>query len=177
MQGPMLQALLEERFGLRIHRETRTVPVYAMTVEPGAPRLKVFASGSCVPMPVKMPLPELPAGQEYCKMCVGIQPPVVDAQGSTLAEFAQMLNLVLDRPVVDQTGLAGQYDLHLQFGVSEATPRYLPGGDLARFVDAAANQGAPSIFAALQEMGLRLQPAEGTREFLVIDHVARPRGR
>ncbi|MGJ5819146.1 M56 family metallopeptidase [Paludibaculum fermentans] len=177
MQGPMLQALLEEQFRLKIRRESRAVAVYALTVEAGPSRLKAFAAGSCVPMPLKMPLPELPAGQEYCKTRVGVQPPTVDAQGSTLAEFAQMLDLVLDRPVVDRTGLGGQYDIHIRFGVSEATPRYLPGGDLARFVDAAQSRNAPSIFAALQELGLKLEPAQGSREFLVVEHVERPTAR
>ena len=89
MQGPMLQALLEDRFQLRVHRETRNVPVYALTAQQGSSRLKRFDEGSCVPMPLKFPLPPLAQGQEYCKVRVGIQTPAVDAQGATLAEFAQ----------------------------------------------------------------------------------------
>ncbi|WP_321476190.1 M56 family metallopeptidase [uncultured Paludibaculum sp.] len=174
MQGPMLQALLEDQFRLKIHRETRDVPVYALTVEQGGSRLKTFAPGSCVPMPLKVPLPALAAAQEYCKVRVGIQPPAVDAQGATLTEFAQLLDLVLDRPVVDKTELAGQFDIRLKFAISEATPRFLPGGDLARFADAASNRDAPSIFAALKELGLKLEPTQGARAFLVIDHVERP---
>ena len=49
MRGPMLQALLEDRFKLKIRRESREVPAYAMTVAKGGPKLKPFEEGSCVP--------------------------------------------------------------------------------------------------------------------------------
>jgi uncharacterized protein (TIGR03435 family) len=75
MQGPMLQTLLEDRFKLKVHRETREVPVYALTLEPGASALKPFAEGSCVPPRTKIPFPELAPGQQYCKFWVGAKPP------------------------------------------------------------------------------------------------------
>lgn len=174
MQGPMLQALLEDRFQLKIHREARVVPVYALTMEGAASGLKPFEDGSCIPMPVKFPLPALAPGQQYCKVRVGMQPPSVDAQGATLTEFCHMLDLVLDRPVVDHTGMTGKFDIHLEFAVSEATPRFLPGGDLAQFAASAANRTNPPIFAAIQQLGLKLEPARGSREFLVVDRVERP---
>jgi hypothetical protein len=58
-------------------------------------------------LPLTDPLPALAPGQEYCKVKVGMGP-AVDAQGSTLAEFSQLLDLVLDRPVIDKTGIAGK---------------------------------------------------------------------
>jgi bla regulator protein blaR1 len=172
MQGPMLQTLLEDRFQLKIHRETREVPVYALTVELGSSRLKPFQEGSCIPMPLKVPLPTLPPGQQYCKVRVGIQPPVVDAQGSTLTEFSQMLNLILDRPVIDKTGITGKFDIHLEFAPDAATPRFLVGGDLAGQVGPAST--GSSVFDAMAQLGLKLEPTLGPREFLVIDHVDRP---
>jgi uncharacterized protein (TIGR03435 family) len=176
MQGPMLQALLEDRFQLKIHRETREVPVYSLTVMQGGSKLTPLQEVSCTPMPLKVPMPSLAPGQEYCKVKVGISTgkPVVDAQGSTLAEFSQLLNLVLDRQVIDETGIAGKFDIHLEFAPDAATPRYLPGGDMARFVDPASNPAGPSIFSAIQQLGLKLEPTRGPREFLVIDHVERP---
>ncbi len=173
MQGPMLQALLEDRFKLKIHRETRTVPVYALTVAQGGSRLKPFTEGSCIPMPLTVPHPALAPGQEYCKVRVRMRP-AVDAQGSTLAEFSQLLDLVLDRPVIDKTGIAGKFDIHLEFAADAATPKFLPGGDLARFAEAASNRAGPSIFTAIQQLGLKLEPTQGSRDFLVIDHVERP---
>ena len=174
MQGPMLQALLEDRFQLKIHRETREVPVYALTVGQGGSRLTPFEDGSCVPMPLKVPLPPLALGQRYCKVRVGIQPPAVDAQGSTLTEFSQLLDLVLDRPVIDKTGITGKFDIHLGFAINEATPRFLPGGDLAQFAGAASNPTDASIFTAIQQLGLKLESTRGSREFLVIDDAERP---
>ena len=172
MQGPMLQALLEDRFQLKIHRETQEVPVYALTVAQSGSKLEPFTEGSCTPMPLTVPLPALAPGQENCKVRVGVRPPAVDAQGSTLAEFSQLLSLALDRPVIDRTGITGKFNIHLEFAIDAATPRFLPGGDLARFAQAAG--GVPSIFDAIQELGLRLEPTQGSRDFLVIDHVERP---
>ncbi len=174
MQGPMLQALLEDRFQLKVHRETREVPVYALTVEQGGSGLKPFMEGSCIPMPLKFPLPALAPGQQYCKVRVGIWPPTVDAQGATLGEFSQLLDLVLDRPVIDRTGSSAKFDIHLEYAPDWTTPRYLRGGDLARFAQAGLHPAAPSIFDAIQQLGLKLQPAKGPRDFLVMDHVERP---
>ena len=70
--------------------------------------------------------------------------------------------LGLDRPLINQTGITGLYDFHLEYASSEA-PSNVPAGR--------------SIFAAIQEqLGLRLEAATAPREFLVIDHVERPSG-
>jgi uncharacterized protein (TIGR03435 family) len=103
---------------------------------------------------------------------VSSRPPAVYAEGSTLTEFSQLLNLVLDRPVVDKTGISGRYDINLQFGIDGMTPRFLPGGDMARF--AQADPAASSISRAIQLLGLKLDPTNGPREFIVIDHMERP---
>src|SRR5262249_47372554 len=73
MHGPMLQTLLEDRFKLKIHRETREVPAYALTVAKGGIKLNTFKEGSCIPLDLKIfeqfpppPFPELPPGQQYC---------------------------------------------------------------------------------------------------------------
>ena len=122
MQGPMLQALLEDRFKLKIHRETREGPVYALTLANGGSRLKPFEEGSCTRMPWTFPLPAPAPGQRYCKTKISLRSPSVDAEGSTLSEFSKLLNLVLDRPVVDKTGITRRFDIHLEFSPDEATP-------------------------------------------------------
>ncbi len=172
MQGPMLQALLEDRFKLKIHRETREVPVYALTAAKGGAKLKRFEEGSCTAMPVAYPAPALPPGQRFCKVRVALINPAVDAEGSTLAEFSKLLELVFDRPVIDTTGITGRFDIHLEFARDENTPGLLPGGDVAGVPDPNAGQ---SILTVLQQqLGLKLVAAKGPREFLVIDHVERP---
>jgi bla regulator protein BlaR1 len=177
MQGPMLQALLEDRFQLKIHRETREVPVYALTVVQGGSRLKPFLDGSCTPMPFTVSKPIPAPGQQYCKVKLSTSKPAVsavDAQGSTLAAFSQLLTLVLDRPVIDKTGITGKYDIHLEFAPDAATPRFLPGGELGIPAGAVADTGVAPISTAIQQLGLKLEPTTGPREFLVIDHVERP---
>jgi uncharacterized protein (TIGR03435 family) len=179
MQGPMLQALLEDRFQLKIRRERKEVPVYSLTVSQGGSKLTPFQEGSCIPIPSTVPTPVLAAGQEYCKgfwkVMVGTQP-VVAAQGSTLTQFSQLLTLVLDRPVIDKTGISAKFDIHLEFAPDAATPKFLPGGELGIPAGAVANPAGVSIFTAIQQLGLKLEPAQGPREFLVIDHVERPTG-
>lgn len=155
----MLQAVLEDQFKLKLRRTTREVPLYALTVAPGGSRLKPFEIGSCLPMPITAAPPALPAGQKYCTVIVGIQSPAVHAQGSTLTELSHLLSLILDRPVIDQTGILGKFDVHMKFVASNTDP---PKSDTA------------SIQAALQQLGLKLELTNGPREFLVIDHVERP---
>jgi uncharacterized protein (TIGR03435 family) len=176
MEGPMMQALLEDRFQLKIRREIREVPVYEITVAKGGPKLKTFEEGSCVGMPLTAPLPvpKLPPGQRYCLVMVG--PRRIIAEGATLDQFSKLLNLALDRPTVDKTGLTGRLSIHIEFAPDEATPRLLrspAGSPPAAVTDDPA--GGPSIFTAMQEqLGLKLVPAKGPAEFLVIDHIERP---
>ncbi len=179
MHGPMLQALLEDRFKLKIRRETREVPVYAMTVAEGGAKLQPAAEGSCVAMPMTFPLPPLAPAQKYCRNMVGGlkgSNPAVNVESGNLDEFSKLLSLILDRPIVDRTGITGKFVFHVEFASDQATPRYLPGGDLAGAADPDRAK-VPSIFTALpQKFGLKLQPVTGARELLVIDSVEKTSG-
>jgi len=174
MQGPMLQALLEDRFKLSIHREVKEGPVYELTVARGGPKFKRSPEGGCVQMPLTVPVPTPPPGQRYCKVIINLLKPAVDAEGSTVVEFSKLLNIVLDRPVVDKTGLTGRFDIHLEFARDEATPGMRgPGPDEP--AAPVSDRTGPTIFTAIQEqLGLKLEPRRGPNEFLVIDHVERP---
>jgi uncharacterized protein (TIGR03435 family) len=175
MQGPMLQALLEDRFRLKVHRETKEGPVYLLMPAKGGPRLKPSQEGSCTQMPLNFPLPPLAPGQRYCRAMIALRSPAVNAEASTLGEFSKLLNLALDRPVLDKTGISGRFDIHLEFSADEATP-----GLRAPLPDAPAaapDATGPAIFTAIQEqLGLKLTPAQGPVELLVIDHIERPSG-
>jgi uncharacterized protein (TIGR03435 family) len=167
MEGPMLQALLEERFKLKIHRETKEIPVYVLTAVKVA-KLKPFQAGSCVPSSDTFLPPALAAGQRPCRALVSRLS--VEAEGATILEFSKLLTLAVDRPVIEKTGLMGRYDIHLEFSADQAITGPPGAAD-----DAADPRTAPSIFAAVQEqLGLKLAPARGPGEFLVIDHVERP---
>jgi len=174
MSGPMMQALLEDRFRLKIHRETREIPIYVLTVAKGGLKLKPFKEGSCTPRPPRDltkpgPPPALPPGEKYCASLGTSQGPnmVVDAQGMSIDEFSIFLRTGSGRPVVDKTGITGKFDFHLEYAPNEDLRRRLP--------DDPGEPTAPSIFTALQEqLGLKLEPAKGPGEFLVIDHIERP---
>jgi uncharacterized protein (TIGR03435 family) len=168
MYGPMLQALLEDRFQLRIHREVRQLPVYTLTTAKGGPRLK---TSSCTPLDLSH-LPGPPQANEPLPVFCGRASfqsnggvTTIDAVGLTMASFAGTTlsaRVGLDRPVIDRTGLEGRFDIHLQFA---------PGSDSASDT---ANAG-PSLFGAIQQqLGLQLSPDKGPVDVLVVDRIERP---
>jgi uncharacterized protein (TIGR03435 family) len=87
----------------------------------------------------------------------------------TLEEFADWILLGLDRFVFDKTGIKGKYDFHLQYALDETMRRFR----LADPGDTVASE-FPPLATALQQFGLKLVPAKGPGQFLVIDHVERP---
>jgi uncharacterized protein (TIGR03435 family) len=173
MEGPMMQKVLEDRFKLKIHRETRQGPVYELVLGKGSPKLQPYEEGSCIPVVLGRSLPPLTSGQHYCRNMVS-PTGIVDFEGGTLSMFAGLLNLLLDRPVIDKSGIPNYFKIHLVFSPDDsAAPRPV-----------AANPGAPAevktpdapyIFQAIQEqLGLRLVPARGPVDVLVIDRIERP---
>jgi bla regulator protein BlaR1 len=180
MRGPMMQALLEDRFKLKMHRETREGPVYALTVAKGGPKLQPFKEGSCVLWDWTAPRgtlpPMLPQQQQCGASLMRRNPPnaAIDVQGATLQVIAYMLGLPLDRPVVDRTGIAGLFDIHLEFGPEGSSMGPPPPPPPGRPTPEPSDPG-PSIFTAIQEqLGLKLEPAKGPLDVLVIDHIERP---
>jgi bla regulator protein blaR1 len=175
MAGPMLQALLEDRFKLKIHRASREIPAYSLTVAKSGSKLLPFKEGGCVAVDfTKSPIPPPAPGKANCNAIVGGRSgpnTKLEAQAITLDYFSKLLGLVLDRPVIDKTGVSGKFDFHLSFLVDETTP----GAFRPEFGQPSDAPPAASIFTVLQEqLGLKLEPTKGAREFLVIDHVERP---
>ncbi len=179
MEGPMLRALLEDRFQLKVHHDTREVPVYELTVAKGGLKLKPSMEGNCVPLDLNNAPPPPAPGQPPPNFC-GIQKPgmkggniTMDANGMTMAQLTEgLLSRITDRKVIDKTGLAGMFDVHLEFTPDERTPL---GADGATIPTAGAND--LSIFNALQEqLGLKLEAGRGPIDVFVIDRVERPSG-
>jgi len=147
----ILQAVLAERFKLRVHRETRDLSVYALVVGKSGPKLKEGARDE----PSK------------ASFDMGASARMVNrkAQISRLADF---LSLQADRPVLDRTGLAGFYDFTLEW-------RFNPGQQSALGLPEDPDPAAPSLLTAVQEqLGLRLEAANAPVQVLVIDHVEPP---
>lgn len=167
-----MQALFEDRFKLKIHRETRQGPVYELTVAKGVSKLKPFQEGSCVPLPSSPPFTPLQPGQAYCQLAVS-PAGSIDIEGSGLTDLSGLLGLILDRPVIDKTGIAGKFNIHLRF--SQEGLAAGNSGDAGRVAAAAVDPNGATVFTAVQEqLGLRLVPAKGPIDVLVIDHVERP---
>jgi uncharacterized protein (TIGR03435 family) len=158
MRGPMLQALLEDRFQLKVRRETRDVRVYELTVAKGGARLRPF-DGRC--KPVDFTKGDIPAQLEAEGSCpIALRNTRVDAPGQTVGDFITFVLTLLDRPVIDKTGLTGRFDIHL---------------DLPPDENAGALDETSTLAAALQQqLGLKLVPAKGQGEYLVIDRLERP---
>lgn len=172
MRGPLMKAMLEDRFKLRARLVTREVPVYALVLGSGGHRLRPYDAATCTPPDLSNPAPRQPNQAPPCRTVLQPRPPELSTVGfelhaANLDTFSRRLGLILDRPVVDRTGLAGQFDFVFQFAVDQTTPRFL------RPTSAPSSQ--PSVFQAIQDqLGLKLEPARGPGTFLVIDHIERP---
>ena len=97
-------------------------------------------------------------------------------EGGTLSALAGLLGMVLDRPVIDKTGIANRFEINLSFSPDEsAASRPVPADPGAP--TAVRTSDAPGIFQAIQEqLGLKLAPTKGPVDVLVIDHIERPSG-
>ena len=153
----MLQALLEDRFKLALHRETRELPVYSLVVAKKGPKLLQAKSGE----------PDAEGGT-YMRMGRG----QLNGHGLGMADIVRALTQQLGRTVVDKTGLTGKYDFTLKWTPDEtSTPLGPPGMGNA----SPADSSGPSIFTAIQEqLGLKLESQKGLVGILVIDHVEKP---
>jgi uncharacterized protein (TIGR03435 family) len=183
MRGPMLQALLEDRFKLKIRRESREVPAYALTVAKNGPKLQAFQEGTCKVLDFSKP-PEPPApGDKPVPICTfrmlrALKPDAPmnwQVHGGTLDDLARALGNDLDRIVINKTGIPGKYDFYIDFSADETTA----GLNRLRGPDGPVVQpdptGGQSIFSAIQQqLGLKLESAKGPREFLVVDRAEKP---
>jgi bla regulator protein blaR1 len=87
-----------------------------------------------------------------------------------------VLSRLVGRPILDKTGLAGPFDMHLEFAPDSSMPGFAGRGGPGEpgTPPPSADPEGPSIFTALQHLGLKLEPGKGPVEILVIDHVERP---
>lgn len=161
MGGPMLQALLEDRFKLKIHRESKAVDVYALVVAKGGAKLQSTREGGCISVEATQARPPLVPGQPLPCGYIDGDKDGIKAVGGTIAGLCQILSSQLHRAVIDKTGLTGLFDYHLDFNVG---PPGAPGDD----------DQFGTAMAALQKLGLKVEPAKGNAEFVVIDHIERP---
>jgi uncharacterized protein (TIGR03435 family) len=146
----MLQSLLAERFRLKLHIEKRELPVYVLSVGKNGPKMKLCqdpdTGGSVGPWNGN---------------------PRVVAPNWTMRELADFLAPRLDRPVLDETGLTARYDFTLYWIADNFDAGHIAN---ARNTGDDAAEPAPTIFAAVQQLGLKLERSVSAMDVLVIDH-------
>ena len=199
----LLQSLLAERCKLQIHRETKELPIYELVVGKGGHKLHLSET-----QPTTDPQPPDPSKPVQAGAVAGgstggfvsVGPggkgvndgtPVksgsmmrmgrgqLNAQMAPVSSIAAMLSQQLGRPVVDKTGIKGNYDFTLQWTPDETQRGMGLGGMEKPATDSPmpADTSGPSVFTAVQEqLGLKLEAAKGPVEILVIDHIERPSG-
>ena len=187
--------LLEDRFQLATHVETRDLPIFHLVMARADGRLgpdlkatppecqatiaeRIAAAkaaagggraGGPLPPPPAMPGPNDPLPCGFSR----INPGLTSGSGRTIAQIVPMLADLVGRPVIDKTGLTGLYDFSLKYAADgrSAGPFGLPPGAPPPPVD----PDAPSLSTAVQEqLGLKLESARGPVEVVVIDRFEKP---
>jgi uncharacterized protein (TIGR03435 family) len=143
----MIKNLLSDRFQLAIHRETKQVSGYNLVIGKDGPKIRVAKDTDAPPPRAQRGPPPVPGVQRVYMR-------------TTMTYVALMLGVITRRPVVDQTGLTGDFIFDLEFA-----PPDRPVGD----------SSAPSVFTAVQEqLGLKLESAKVPAEIVVIDGAQKP---
>jgi uncharacterized protein (TIGR03435 family) len=145
----MLRTLLADRFKLKVHHETKEMPVYALLVGKNGARLKASsASSEC---------------SVHAALASDGRNSEVTFSNCLVERLADdwLSNLIVDRPVLDQTGLTGKYDFRLVA---------IPDSRSRNSTDPADISG----FMAVGELGLKLAPQKARIDILVVDHVEKP---
>jgi uncharacterized protein (TIGR03435 family) len=154
-QMSMLRKLLADRFKLTFHREQKQLSIYALTVAKSGLKLKESsAPPDTPPVLINRMFPDRV---------------LLPARNATMVQLASMMQrAVLDRPVLDKTGLSGKYDFDLEWTPDETQF----GGQRPA---ATSESTKPDLFAAIQQqLGLKLEATKGPVEVLVIGQVERP---
>lgn len=138
----LLQVVLTDRYGLKCHRETRDLPIYALVVGKDGSKLKDA---------------DIADNNPGLRMTANGTVKHIVAWHSTMQQLALLLSNTAGRPVVDKTGLSAKYAFQLDWNVKDT-----------------ADSDIPSIFTAIQQLGLRLEPQKAPFEVLVVDSVDRP---
>ena len=162
----MLLPLLADRFQLKVHTEIRDLPVLALVVAKGGPKLHEAKPGDTYPNGIKGFEGQTGPGMMH------MGPGQLTAQGLPISSVARLLSEQLGLMVQDETGLTGKYDFTLQWTPDRgATDAGHAGPDNT----ASTESAGPSVFTAIQEqLGLKLESRKAPVEVLVIDHVEGP---
>ncbi|HWF08885.1 MAG TPA: M56 family metallopeptidase [Bryobacteraceae bacterium] len=176
LQERRLQMLLQSRFRLVLHRETKELPIYVLSVAKGGLKLYPLKEGDCIardPSKLGAPLAPGKTPMDYCGYG-GFARGLYENSTASIGDVAGALSTLLGRKVVDKTGVTGRYRIHLTFAPDDSMPRF-PDSQGGPGTPAPPADAGPNIFTAVQEqLGLKLESGKGPIEVLVIDHAEKP---
>ncbi len=181
---PMIQSLLRDRFKLETHREMKDAPVYVLLAAKGGDRLNRSNDANCTDPNTNSPPPTLPSpGQPYQPAnlrCGGfyVLNDHLEGRKVTMQDLVQTLTRMnlLGRPVLNQTGITGTFDIDLQWSEdARAKMSEKSGAGNSSEPVPSADLSGPSIFDAFREtLGLDLKTQRGLVEVVVVDRIDKP---
>jgi len=175
----MMLPLLQDRFNLKYHHETRDLPIYSLVVAKGGVKMKKTApdpSKSDDAKPDAPPKPDAAGPNGPPRFRHGLMMNGrghLESTGTSMEMLTHVLASQLGRTVEDKTGLAGEYDFTLQWTPDDVGT---PGGDAGPGKgDVSPDAGGPTLLTALEEqLGLKLESMKTTVDVIVIDRIDSP---
>jgi uncharacterized protein (TIGR03435 family) len=166
----MVQALLADRFGLKVHAETRELPVFDLVVDKGGAKLQLVADpapapASATPDPSTEAVPAAKPSRNVSTH-ISHNQATMTASDADVESLVSILNRQAElggRIVVDKTGLAGKYNYTLQWSVQHPNATADPDAD-----------GPPLLTALKEQLGLKLEPSKGSVKVVIVDAVSAP---
>ena len=197
-----LRAMLEDRFQLKLRRETEQLPMYALTVAPGGLKIKPPSPGDCIVRTREMSMMSASLGKPYCgdlrhtaplqrleRLAAGEDRVTVmaspgpdrrlEAAGVTLKTVAERLSDLMDHAVLDKTGVTGEFAFAIEYRKDEHVTGRWFGISVAAVPPVerarpAATSRDQTIFQAFEAIGLKLERGTGPAEYLVIERAEKP---
>jgi uncharacterized protein (TIGR03435 family) len=161
----MLQSLLEDRFQLKVHRENRVLPIYNLVLIKGGPML---SADQTPPDPSRGFIQFSSSGEQLAPLPRGAMRIVTGASGTKLSgsaipvsKLVSLLQGQSDRIIFDKTEFTALFDINLEFSQPAA-------------ISQPAESSSPSLFTAIQDIGMKLESAKAPVEVIVIDSVHKP---
>jgi len=175
MNGPMLRALLEDRFHLVIRRDFKEASVYALTIAKGAVPKMTHSRGGCITFDPEHP-PQFEPGKPFPAVCgmARTTEKGYDASGMTMGRFAELLSDYADRKVIDRTGLSGDFDVHLNLTPSDLGRPPINAAEDDTKVARDSAEIFTRVRTEVQKLGLHIDPAKGPSESLFIQKAEKP---
>ncbi len=169
----MVQTLLEDRFKLAIRRQKKQMPVYALVLAKGGPKLqKADVDEKDCPETTAAPTGPAVGAPPVCHVINGGRGRGIHAWAVNMADLAGFVENWTDRPLLDKTGLKGLYKIETTGWLPmDAAPAPAPG---AKAEDGTDMADVPTVYQMFERLGLKMEAQTGNADVYVIDHIEKP---